>query len=475
MFSWIMELYGSAVKILSNWMYSYILIILLVGAGIYFTVRTKGIQFRALREAIRVVMEPKEDEKSISSFQALMISTASRVGTGNIAGISTALCIGGPGAMFWMWLTALLGSASAFIESALAQIYKRKAADGSSYGGPAYYIQAVLKKRWLGIVFASVLILTYMGGFNMVASFNISDSFRRFSFYQPGTTPLIVGVALALIFGICIFGGSRRISRITEVIVPLMGIFYIGVSLFIVITHLELLPGVIASIFKGAFDVKAIFGGFAGSAVMQGIKRGLFSNEAGVGSAPNASASAGVSHPAKQGLVQMLSVYIDTIVICSATGFMLLCSGVAPEGGLAGMPYVQEAVAGSLGAFGSVFITVALFMFAFTTLIGNFYYAEMGLSYICDKAPGKALLNVFRVAAALIVCLGATMDFSVVWDTADVLMGLMALINLPVIVILSKPAIHCMQDYFRQKKQGKNPVFRAKDIGLKTKTDFWNE
>ena len=475
MFSWIMELYGSAVKILSNWMYSYILIILLMGAGIYFTVRTKGIQFRALREAIRVVMEPKEDEKSISSFQALMISTASRVGTGNIAGISTALCIGGPGAMFWMWLTALLGSASAFIESALAQIYKRKAADGSSYGGPAYYIQAVLKKRWLGIVFASVLILTYMGGFNMVASFNISDSFRRFSFYQPGTTPLIVGVALALIFGICIFGGSRRISRITEVIVPLMGVFYIGVSLFIVITHLELLPGVIASIFKGAFDVKAIFGGFAGSAVMQGIKRGLFSNEAGVGSAPNASASAGVSHPAKQGLVQMLSVYIDTIVICSATGFMLLCSGVAPEGGLAGMPYVQEAVAGSLGAFGSVFITVALFMFAFTTLIGNFYYAEMGLSYICDKAPGKALLNVFRVAAALIVCLGATMDFSVVWDTADVLMGLMALINLPVIVILSKPAIRCMQDYFQQKKQGKNPVFRAKDIELKTKTDFWND
>ena len=208
---------------------------------------------------------------------------------------------------------------------------------------------------------------------------------------------------------------------------------------------------------------------------MQGIKRGLFSNEAGVGSAPNASASAGVSHPAKQGLVQMLSVYIDTIVICSATGFMLLCSGVAPESGIAGMPYVQEAVSGSLGSFGSVFITVALFMFAFTTLIGNFYYAEMGLRYICDKTPGKALLNTFRVAAALIVCLGATMDFSVVWDTADVLMGLMALINLPVIVILSKPAIHCMQDYFRQKSQGKNPVFRAKDIGLKTKTDFWNE
>ena len=474
MFSGIVEAYGKVIGTLSNWMYSYILIILLVGAGIYFTVKTKGVQFRALKEAIKVVMEPKDDEKSISSFQALMVSTASRVGTGNIAGISTALCIGGAGAMFWMWLIALLGSASAFIESTLAQIYKRKAADGSSYGGPAYYIQAVLKKRWLGVLFAAVLIVTYMGGFNMVAAFNISDSFRRYDFYQPGTTPLVIGLILAVIFGICIFGGSKRISKITEVIVAVMGIFYIAVSLFIVITHLNLLPGVIVSIFKGAFDISAIFGGFAGSAVMQGVKRGLFSNEAGVGSAPNAAASAGVSHPVKQGLVQMLSVYIDTIVICSATGFMLLCSGVVPEEGIAGMPYVQEAVAGSLGGFGSVFITVALFLFAFTTLIGNFYYAEMGLRYICDKTPKKMIMNIFRIAAALIVCMGATMDFSVVWDTADVLMGLMALINLPVIVLLAKPALRCMQDYFKQKKSGKNPVFKAKDINLETKTDFWN-
>ena len=308
----------------------------------------------------------------------------------------------------------------------------------------------------------------------MVAAFNISDSFRRYDFYQPGTTPLVIGLILAVIFCICIFGGSKRISKITEVIVPVMGIFYIAVSLFIVITHLNLLPGVIVSIFKGAFDISAIFGGFAGSAVMQGVKRGLFSNEAGVGSAPNAAASAGVSHPVKQGLVQMLSVYIDTIVICSATGFMLLCSGVVPEEGIAGMPYVQEAVAGSLGGFGSVFITVALFLFAFTTLIGNFYYAEMGLRYICDKTPKKMIMNIFRIAAALIVCMGATMDFSVVWDTADVLMGLMALINLPVIVLLAKPALRCMQDYFKQKKSGKNPVFKAKDINLETKTDFWN-
>src|SRR5699024_10190838 len=212
-----------------------------------------------------------------SDLQALMVSTASRVGTGNIAGISTAICLGGPGAVFWMWLTAILGSASAFIESTLAQIYKRRADDGSSYGGPAYYIQAVLKKRWLGILFAGTLIVTYMGGVNMVAAFNIADSFRPYSFYQEGITPLIVGVVLALIFAICIFGGSKQISKITGVLVPVMGVFYIVVALFTVITHINLLPGVIISIVKGAFDFEAIFGGFAGSAIMQGIKRGLFS------------------------------------------------------------------------------------------------------------------------------------------------------------------------------------------------------
>lgn len=469
-----LELYGKIVGTLSNYLYSYILIILLAGAGIYFTIKTKGIQFRALKEALRVVMEPKSDEKSISSFQALMVSTASRVGTGNIAGISTALCIGGAGAMFWMWVLALLGSASAFIESTLAQIYKRKADDGSSYGGPAYYIQAVLKKRWLGVIFTLCLIATYMIGFNMVASFNIADTLRRYDFYQPDSTPMIVGIVLAICFAICIYGGSNRISKITEVLVPVMGISYVAVSLFIVVTHIQILPHVLASIIEGAFDVTAIFGGFAGSAVMQGIKRGLFSNEAGVGSAPNAAASAGVSHPVKQGLVQMLSVYIDTILLCSATGFMLLCSGAEPSEGLKGMPYVQEAVSGALGSFGSVFITVALLLFAFTTLIGNFYYAEMGLRYIFNRIPEKNVLHVFRMVAILVVCFGATMDFSVVWDTADVLMGLMALINLPVIVILGKPAIHCMQDYFKQKKEGKNPVFKAKNIELETETDFWN-
>jgi len=258
------------------------------------------------------------------------------------------------------------------------------------------------------------------------------------------------------------------------VLVPVMGIFYLAVSLFIILKHYQLVPVMFTSIFNNAFDVQAIFGGFAGSCVMHGIKRGLFSNEAGVGSAPNAAASAAVSHPVKQGLVQMLSVFIDTILICSATAFMLLCSGVEPTSKLAGMPWVQAAASSSLGGFGTIFITIALCLFAFTTLIGNFYYAEMGLKFLCGRKPPKAVINTFRIIAAAIVLAGATMEFSIVWNTADVLMGLMALINLPVILILCKPAIQAMNDYTKQKKAGKDPVFKAADIQLKDKTDFWN-
>lgn len=467
-------MFADFINSLSDLLYSYILIILLLCTGIYFTIRTRFVQFRMFRESLRVVMEPKNDENGLSSFQALMVSTASRVGTGNIAGISTAICLGGAGAVFWMWITALLGSASAFIESTLAQIYKHRADDGSCYGGPAYYIQAALKRRWLGVVFAVFLILTYMVGFNMVASFNITDTFRAYSFFDERTTPLIIGAVLALIFCICIFGGSRQISKVTGFLVPLMGIFYLILSLFIIITHFDLIPGMFTEIFSNAFDFKAIFGGFAGSCVMHGIKRGLFSNEAGVGSAPNAAASASVSHPVKQGLVQMLSVFIDTILICSSTAFMLLCSGVTPTETLKGMPWVQAAATEALGNFGTTFITIALFLFAFTTLIGNFFYAEMGLRYLCQKKPGKLPLTVFRLVATFVVFYGSLIEFSVAWSTADVIMGCLALINLPVIIILCKPALLCLNDYVKQKKEGKNPVFKANAIGLKDKTDFWN-
>ena len=284
----------------------------------------------------------------------------------------------------------------------------------------------------------------------------------------------IIGALLAVIFCVCVFGGSTQISKITGILVPLMGIFYLAVALFIVVTHFELIPKMFADIFTNAFDLQAIFGGFTGSCIMQGIKRGLFSNEAGVGSAPNAAASASVSHPAKQGLVQMLSVFIDTIVICSATSFMLLCSGVAPSEALKGMPWVQAAAAESLGSFGTIFITVALFMFAFTTLIGNYFYAEMGLGYLCDKKPGKKILSAFRIFATVVVFGGSLMEFSVAWSTADVIMGFLALINLPVIILLGGPAVRCLKDYRKQKKEGKNPVFKASDIHLADKTDFWN-
>ena len=253
-----------------------------------------------------------------------------------------------------------------------------------------------------------------------------------------------------------------------------MGIFYLALSLFVVVTHFELIPRMFADIFSNAFDLQAVFGGFTGSCVMQGIKRGLFSNEAGVGSAPNAAASASVSHPVKQGLVQMLSVFIDTIVICSATSFLLLCSGVAPSDELKGMPWVQAAAENALGEIGITFITIALFLFAFTTLIGNFFYAEMGLGYLCDKKPNKALLIGLRAVATIVVFGGSMIEFSVAWSTADVIMGFLALINLPVIIILGGPAVQCMKDYMRQKKEGKNPVFRAEDIGLEDRTDFWN-
>lgn len=469
------ELYTKIIANLSNYLYTYILIILLLGGGIYFTIRTKGVQLRYLGESFRVIMEKSDkNDKSISSFQALMVSTASRVGTGNIAGISTAICMGGPGAIFWMWMTAILGAATAFVEGTLAQIYKRRAEDGSSYGGPAYYIEGALKKRWLGVVYAVFMILTYMIGFNLVASFNVADSFKPYGFYDSKMTPVIVGILLAILFAICISGGGKQISKITGVIVPIMGAVYIAAAILMVVMHGNMIPAMFASIFKGAFNVKAIFGGFAGSVVMLGIKRGLFSNEAGVGAAASAAGSAGVSHPVKQGLVQVLSVVIDTIIICSATAFLLLCSGVEPSAEMAGMPYVQEAMRNVFGQGGVIFITVALFFFAFTTLLGNYYFAETGMAYLCGKTPSKTIRTAQKLLAIVVVFVGCVAEMNIVWDTADVLMGLMAVINVPVIFLLMKPVVACLEDYRKQKKEGKNPVFKAASIGLKDKTDFWN-
>lgn len=459
---------------ISNFMYSYLLIILLLAVGLYFTIRTKFIQFRMFAESIRVVGEKPEKAGSTSSFQALMVSTASRVGTGNIVGISSAICLGGYGAVFWMWVIAIIGGASAFVESTLAQIYKRHNPEtGESYGGPSYYIEAALHSRPLAIVFALSLIITYAVGFNMVASFNLQDTFSGYAFYDTATTPWIIGAVLAVLVGYCIMGGGKRILAITSTLVPFMGGLYVLVAIIVIIMNIQLLPQVFGRIFSEAFDFQAILGGFTGSCMMYGIKRGLFSNEAGVGSAPNAAASANVSHPVKQGLVQMLSVFIDTLLICTATAFMLLCSGVEPDAAMQGAPYVQQALSTVFGTVGPIFITVAMVLFAFTTLIGNLYYVDNAWSFIFKEAPPKSFMFGFRVFAMFVVLIGASQSIDVVWNLADVLMGVMAILNLPVIVLLSRPALAAMNDYWSQRKSGKKPVFKASNIGLKEKTDYW--
>ena len=457
---------------ISNALYSYVLIILLVLCGLYFTFRSGFVQLRLFKEQIRAVTEKPKEKGGVSSFQALMVSTASRVGTGNIIGVSTALCLGGFGSVFWMWLIAVIGSASAFVESTLAQIYKKKGKDGF-YGGPAYYIEAGIKSRPLAIIFSIFLMLTYGVGFNMLASYNLQSTFSPYAFYNESLSPFILGAILAILVGYCLFGGGKRIIKITSLLVPVMGVAYIGVALYIVFANISVIPAVLSRIFTEAFDLNAIFGGFSGSCVMYGIKRGLFSNEAGVGSAPNASASADVKHPVKQGLVQILSVSIDTILVCSATAFMCMCSGVEPTEALSGAPYIQEALSVTLGGFGPVFITVAMVLFAFTTLLGNIYYVDQCIVYLAKKTPGKAFERVYHVILSLIIFVGAILSADLLWNIADITMGAMTIINIPVILILSKYAFRALKNYEKQRKEGKEPVFHGKDIGMDN-TECWN-
>lgn len=458
---------------INDFMYTYLLLFLLVGTGIYFTVRSRFAQVRLLKEGFRILTEKseeKEGKKQVSSFQALMISTASRVGTGNIAGIATAVAAGGPGAVFWMWLMAVVGGASAFIESTLAQVYKTK--DGKDFrGGPSYYMEKALGKRWMGVLFSILLIICFAYGFNGLQSYNMSSALE---YYIPGYSesvyPMIVGLILAVGTGLVIFGGVHRIGFITSVMVPIMAGAYLLIGLFTIVTHIPQLPGVFALIMSEAFDFQAIFGGMAGSAVVIGIKRGLFSNEAGMGSAPNAAASAAVSHPAKQGMVQVISVFIDTLLICSATAMMLLLSGVEGQPGvLDGIPFVQKAISANVGTWGIHFITASIFAFAFSSLIGNYYYAESNILFIKNN---KLLLFVFRCTCLLAVFFGAQADFSLVWNLADITMGCMAIVNIIAILLLGNIALKVLKDYETQKKAGKNPVFKAKNVGIHN-TECW--
>lgn len=469
-----MDIFKSVISTVNGYLYYPILIIILLSCGLYFTIKTGFIQFSLFSDAVKVIGEKPEGKDDVSSFQALMVSTASRVGTGNIVGVSNAICLGGPGAVFWMWIIAIIGGASAFIESTLAQIFKKKAKDGSSYGGPSYYIEEGLGSRKLGVIFAIALILTYAVGFNMLASFNLQDSFKAYGFYKAGKTSWIIGGLLALIAGYCILGGGKRIIKYTSIIVPVMGLVYVFMSLFMIGLNFKNVGSMFKLILDDAFNFRAIFGGVAGSAMVEGIKRGLYSNEAGMGSAPNAAASAMVSHPVKQGLVQMISVFIDTLIICTSTAFMAMVSGVSPTEELAGAGYVQEALSTVLGSFGYVFITVCLGLFAFTTLLGNLYYCESCLTYLKGEVLTNKSMVIYRIIAIVMIFLGAGMEMEFAWNLADLLMGIMAIINIFSIFVLGKYALKALEDYKRQRKENKDPVFLAKNIGMDTDlVDFW--
>ena len=458
-------------------MYYPILIIILVAGGLYFTTRTRFVQIRKFGESCRLIMEKPQDDTKVSSFQAMIVSTASRVGTGNIVGVSSAICLGGPGAVFWMWLMCLVGASSAFTESTLAQIYKKKDANGNAYGGPAYYIEKAFHSTIPALFFCFFLLMTYSFGFQLLCSYNLQTTFRAYSFYDPKTTPAIIGAILAVTAGYCILGGGKRIIKLTSSVVPAMGIFYVIIALIVLIANIKNIPHMFAIIFEDAFDFRAIFGGMSGSCLIYGVKRGLYSNEAGVGSAPNASASAMVSHPVKQGLAQTLSVYIDTMLLCTATALMCLSTGVHFGADVEGAPYVQNAISSLFGRVGPVFITVAMIMFAFTTLLGNLYYADNALAYMNHKKmPGKKFMLGFKLFCIAVIFVGAIIPSKAAWALADISMGGMTLINIPACMILGGTAFKALRDYEQQQKEGKDPVFHTKDIGLNEDDfDFWKE
>ncbi len=478
---WLIQVTGD----FDTWMYTYVLLILLVAVGIYFSFRTRFVQIRFIGDMFRQVTEKKhvEGESSVSSFQALMVSTASRVGTGNIAGVASAIAgvttgtiTGGLGAIFWMWAMAIFGAASAFIESTLAQIWKVKEKDGAFRGGPAYYIQQGLGSRGFGILFSVLLILCFAFGFNGLQAFNACSSLEYYMpDYQTNGGALVLGSILVLMTAAVIFGGAKRISVITSIVVPIMAFAYIFVAVWTTISNAQYIPEMFGSIFSAAFDWQAIFGGFTGSVVMLGIKRGLYSNEAGMGSAPNAAASASVSHPVKQGLVQSLSVYIDTILICSCSAFIVglfVVKDPATAAQFKGIPLVQQAVQDSVGVIGIHFITFAIFAFAYSSLIGNYFYAESNFKFITKN---QNALVVFRVFCLIAILYGAVNSFDLAWNLADIFMGFMAIMNLIVIVILGKWALVALKDYEQQKKEGKDPVFLSSSIEGLPACECWKE
>lgn len=445
-------------------LWTYILVAMLLGCALWFSFKTKFVQFRMIGEMVRLLGDStaKIDghEKHISSFQAFTISLASRVGTGNLAGVATAITVGGPGAVFWMWIIALLGASSAFVESTLAQLFKVKSKH-SYIGGPAYYMEKGLKKRWMGIIFAILITITFGFAFNSVQSNTICAAFDS-AFNIP---PIYMGIGITLLTIIIIFGGVHWIANVSSILVPIMALGYILLALFIVISNITHLPEIFGLIIKSAFGLEQVVGGGIGAALMQGIKRGLFSNEAGMGSAPNAAATAHVTHPAKQGFIQALGVFTDTLLICTCTAFIILFSGKNLNSGLDGIQLTQAALNSQIGNIGSTYIAVAILFFAYSSILGNYYYGEANIRFITKR---KAVIHIYRILVGGMVFFGSIASLKLVWNLADITMALMAICNLIAIIMLGKYAFRLLDDYLRQKKSGiKSPVFskdKMKDI-----------
>ncbi|WP_223069172.1 alanine/glycine:cation symporter family protein [Paenibacillus caui] len=449
-------------------LWSKLLIVLLIGFGLYFTVRSKFVQFGMLKEMFVVLKESNNKSKGgVSPFQAFCISMAARVGTGNITGIAIAIGLGGPGAVFWMWVTAIIGSASSFIENTLAQVYKVKDKNGFR-GGPAYYMALGLNKRWMGTLFAVLITLSFGFVFNAVQSNTITVAFEN-SF---GVNRLVLGCIMAIVFAGIIFGGVKRVAKISEYMVVFMALLYIGIALFIVLINISKMPEVLSIIVNHAFGFEQFAGGSLGAVIMQGVKRGLFSNEAGMGSAPNAAAAATTSHPVKQGLMQAFGVLTDTLVICSSTAFIILLSGAYKQPGLDGIVLTQMALSEHIGSWASGTLAVMVFLFAFSTLIGNYYYGETNIEFLKSR---KSVLILYRFCVLGMVIFGAVAKVRLVWDLADLFMGLMVVVNLIAILLLSKVAFAALLDYKRQKRAGKDPVFSRDNFQGMGQIECWDQ
>lgn len=455
------------INIINDWLWSYLLIAMLLLWAIYFTIKTRGVQFRMFGEMCHLLVDSgqKHDDPrdkdvdthhKVSSFQAFAVSIASRVGTGNMAGVATAIALGGPGAVFWMWLIALLGSANAFVESTLAQLFKERG-EQSFRGGPAYYIMRGIGKRWWAVTFAVLITITFGFAFNSVQANTIAKSLEGY-----GAEPVIIGVVLAVMTLVIIWGSIQRISRFSEVIVPVMAILYIVLALVVIGLNITRLPAVISLIFDKAFDMQAGAAGLFGGAVMMGIKRGLFSNEAGEGSAPNVAATASVSHPVKQGLIQTLGVFTDTLIICTCTAFIILFGGVDTTGDLNGIALTQASLDAEIGSgLGSIFVAVAIFCFAFTSIVANYYYGETNLQFI---TPRRWVVNLYRVLVGAMVFTGAVSTLDFVWAFADITMGLMTVCNLAALAVLGRYAIILLNDYNAQRLRGYDPTYHSSTL-----------